>query len=510
MSSSTAHFEGIAASSQPSQVEVWFRRALWFVSAIAGLAVACHFSVMLWAQHEFSQPESVVAAQSMMLAHNGTLYYGLKSYPFTVNAYMPLFYLLDAALIRTGLPAFTAGRLISFAALIAIFALVWRLLLLYTSDRYCAWLGSLLCASTSLLLCWGTVAQVDTLALCFAMAGFYYYSRYAFRGENMLWLAGAFVIAAVFTKQTMLACPTAIFFLLWFRSPRSPMSAIKFGAATAGITLAGVLIINAALHGRFLDNTVFANINPFAPAKLWQHAQYIVRVTGPLMIVAILGAWAAMKGQAKALYVYLGLAAAVLAVTAAKIGSDSNYQIESTVLVILCSCAALHSLDFFPRLFGGSKSWITLLQLALAIYMVNNFRLIESFLAVRLGREQLFRQEVAALRPYITAQGRVISTEIDAMVHLRGRLDLEPLIYTLLVHAGRIDPEPVRRDLATGAIATVVLYQDVRAPLDPDPELPTLPVSQLDEIRKHYVLAAHIPGPYLDGVFVYTFAGSNP
>jgi hypothetical protein len=504
MSSSTIPLESVAAN-QPSRVEGWFRRALWIVTTIVVIGILCHFGLMLWAQHEFSQPESIVAAQSMMLAHDGTLYYGLKTYPFTVNAYMPLFYLLDAALIKAGLPVFAAGRLISFGALIGIFSLTWRMLWLYTSDRYCAWMGTLLCASTSLLLSWGTVAQVDTLALCLAMAGFYYYSRYTILGENTLPLAAAFVIAAVFTKQTMLACPTAIFFLLWFRNPKT---AIKFGAATGGVALAAALIINAALHGRFFSNTVFSNLNPFAAEKVWQHAQYIIRVTGPLAIVAIAGAKAAMRGRGKALYGYLALAAAVLAVTAPKIGSDSNYQLESTVLLILCSCATLQSLNFFPLLFQGSKSRVTLLQLALAVYLINNFRLTESFLATRLAREQLFRQEITELQPYIATHGRVISTDIDAMVHLRGRIDIEPLIYTLLVHAGRIDPEPVRRDLAAGAIPTVVLYQDLRAPLDPDPELPTLPAVQLDEIRKHYILAAHIPGPYLDGVFVYKPSGA--
>ena len=66
---------------------------------------------MLWADNSFAGPESVVAAQSMMLERNGTLYYGLNGYPYTVCAYMPTFYLLEAGLSEAwaALPTLRAG-----------------------------------------------------------------------------------------------------------------------------------------------------------------------------------------------------------------------------------------------------------------------------------------------------------------------------------------------------------------------------------------------------------------
>ncbi len=325
--------------------ETWCRRVLLVASAIAVIALVCHFALMLWAQHEFSSPESVVAAQSTMLAREGTLYYSLRDYPYTVSAYMPVFYLLEAALIKAGLPAYLAGRLISFAALLGIFAMVWRILMIYTRHRYYAWTGLVLCVSTSLVLTWGTVGQVDTLAVYFAMLGFYYYSRYLIQGENTLGMAAACTIAACFTKQTMVACPAAIFFSLWFRDRKL---ALKFAAAVAGACAALVLCITAALGPRFLGNTVFANINPFAWRKVAQHVQYLSMFAGQLVIVAVVGFRPVMRSPAKVLFLYLGLAACVWGITAPKIGSDSNYQIETTVILILCACVVLHALDYFP------------------------------------------------------------------------------------------------------------------------------------------------------------------
>ena len=89
-----------AVSPVVTQVEHWFRRGLWVASAMAAILLLCYVATSWWAANELSPPESVVAAQSLMLAHDGTLYYDLNHYPYTVCAYMPSFYWLDSGLIR--------------------------------------------------------------------------------------------------------------------------------------------------------------------------------------------------------------------------------------------------------------------------------------------------------------------------------------------------------------------------------------------------------------------------
>jgi hypothetical protein len=159
----------------------------------------------------------------------------------------------------------------------------------------------------------------------------------------------------------------------------------------------------------------------------------------------------------------------------------------------------------------NSKSWVTLLQLPLAIHLVLNFRIVEPFLVTRFMHERQFRQQVAAERPYLADGGRVLSADINGVTHLRGSLEVEPLIYTLLVRGGRIDPQPVLRDIAAQTFSTIVLYRDVNRPFSTDLELLACTDAQLDEVRKHYQLVAHIPGPYLSGVFIYkpAFGGGH-
>src|SRR6185312_10511234 len=135
---STTELSAAGASPAASSVEQGFRRGLWVVSALAAIVLLCYLATMLWAVNELSPPESVVAAQSLMLVHDGTLYYDLKHYPFTVCAYMPSFYWLESGLIRAGFSAVHAGRWISFAALLGLIVLCGRIVFLYTCDRHAA------------------------------------------------------------------------------------------------------------------------------------------------------------------------------------------------------------------------------------------------------------------------------------------------------------------------------------------------------------------------------------
>jgi hypothetical protein len=205
----------------------------------------------------------------------------------------------------------------------------------------------------------------------------------------------------------------------------------------------------------------------------------------------------------------LAAAAGVMALTAPKIGSDLNYQLETMTVLCLCAGWSLHRLEFFPLWLRRDPGWVTLLEIPLLLHISLNVTLTAKAVLERNGLEDLRRQEIAALRPYLErARGPVLSVQIDPLLQTGRRLEVEPLIYTLLVDAGAVDPEPLRRDLANGRFALVLLYEDLFAgaawanPLR-NPEIPSLPESHLREIRENYRLAGHVPGPLLGGDYLY-------
>ena len=494
----------VETASPPATVlrtELWFRRILLAFAFLAAVCLLGQLAMLFWAQNAFTGGECVVAAHSTMLARDGTLYYDLNHYPYTVAPYTPLYYLLDAGLQKLGLPAYTAGRLISFLALTGIVALAWFIALLYTKDRYTAATATLVCASSTLLLYWGTVGQVDVLALFWSLAAFYLYSRYAILGERTLIRCGLCVLLAFFTKQTFLACPAAIFLLLWFRNRKL---AIQFGAACFAIAAVVALTLDTLLHGRFLADTVRANLNPYSSQKLLSQLRFTLLTASPLVLIAALGARQAIRPISSAPFVYLGFATLTFLSAAPKVGADLNYQLEFTVLLMLCAALSLHALDFFRLSFVRSRSWITLLQLPLGVFLAVNCRASVTAIVTHYAAEQQTRAEFAAVKNSLANSGRVLSADYNALVRLRGRLDVEMAFYRLLVDSGLVDPEPLRRDLAASAFSTVVLLQDARDPEGSlDMEISTLPAPLLEEVRNHYRLVERIPGPALNGVYVY-------
>lgn len=489
-----------------SNVEHKFRIGLWIASALSLIALGGCLVTVFHSVNEFSPPESVVAAQSLMLAHDGTLYYDLNHYPYTVCAYMPVFYMLEAGLIHAGLPAMQAGRLISLASWCGIVYLCFHLVLLYTGDRTASRVSAILAASSSLLLFWGSTGQVDTLAVFFALSAFFQFSRFQVRGEATLLYAALFAGLALFTKQTMVAAPSAICVSLWLRDKkRALLFATLFSAAMA----AAILAVNIALSGRFLSNTVLANMNPMVVNKLLDQLRFFGSVSGCLALTAAAGFAKMIRGRAGAVCIYLISVTLIFLATAPKIGSDTNYQIELTAVLAIASAISLHELEFFPLLFLGSKKWVTLLLLPIAVHAAVGYRATVNTVLFRWGMEAQWRALENELRPFVPAKGGlVLSGDYNSMVQLRQRLDIEPLIYTLLVSAKVVDPEPVRRDLERGAFSTVILGENVFGPKPEfNPELGALPEAQLDAIRAHYRLKKHVDSPFSGGLYIYLPAG---
>ena len=475
------------------------RGMLFVLSVAGGLGTAAHFALAIWAQNEFTQPESIVVGQVRMLNQGGTLYQSLKDYPYTVNAYMPVGYGLQAGLQKLGLSPYVAGRLISMVALLALGWLVYRILWLYSSDRRCAWLGASLCGCTSGLPFWGTVGQMDMLAITLALAAFHQFSRYwMLRTDSLRW-AVALTVLAMFTKQTVLAAPAAILVALWLRDKRP---AWRFAVTAGGVGVGLVLLANFLTDGRFLANTLYANINPFAWEKIEQHGVFWLIASGQLAIITGLGARLLWRRDSRPVLIYLGLAFLVLMLTAGKVGSDSNYQVESTVLLVIATCLSLHAWGFFDLVFTGSRSRVPLLVMPLLLHVLLNVRLEIPNLIGRYAKEVQFREQTAVVLGQV-GPGRVLSADTNALIHLGRPLEVEPLIYRLLVEAGRIDPARVTQDLAARRFATVILYHDLNQTEALHAEIPTLPAAQLAEIRRHYQRVAHIPGPYLGGLYLY-------
>jgi hypothetical protein len=275
------------------------------------------------------------------------------------------------------------------------------------------------------------------------------------------------------------------------------------GLGCAGLAI--VAALNWATSGGYWSNAVLANLNPFSLAKLGDQLDYFGLTAGALCLLAAAGLAGPKIRGLHPFAIYLGFSTVMFLATASKIGSDLNYQIETVTALSLSAALALDRLRFFALLFAGDKGWVTLLQIPLLFHMVLNCAVTGKVALQRVVRDLDRQDQFAALTPLIGQSGRLLSVEIDAVLQTGRLIEVEPLIYTLLVNAGMSDPEPVLEDLRQGRFERVVLYEDVfdkqREPLNL--EAPSLPAKHLRAISEEYALLQYVPGPLMGGVYVY-------
>ncbi len=503
LSPELAHADAESAVLRPDVRERGLHRALQLASILTAFGLVAVFAVALWAQNGLTPVEGIVGLHSHMFAQGQGLYHPLNQYPYTVAAYGPIYYSLCAMLDRLGVPIYLAARGISILALLGALWFCWRILRrLVPGDAAARATGLLLAASTANLLYWGTVGQVDMLAVCCSLAAFSTFLDWR-AGNGSIWLAAIFVVLAVFTKQTAIASGAAIGLTLLREDRRTAFRWIP-AVAFAGGSIAAVLQI--ATHGAYLDSAIFANLNPFASTKLLDQGQYFLLTAGGLLLTFLCGV-PSLARRAGPLVLYTGLSIIVWLLTAPKIGSDLNYQLEMTLLLAIAAGVGLGQMGFFPAVIANRRTPITLLQIPIVLHIALNLTLTARTAAERAVFESVKTAEIESLRPYLRPDdSRVLGGSYDATLQLRGRIEVETLIYSLLVEAGRIDPGPVQRDLEAGRFDTVILPFDVSAPQKPEwltAELASLPQTQLDAVRTHYRLVKHLDGAFLNGNYIY-------
>jgi len=492
-----------SAFAVPSSRERAVRGVLKLASILAAVGMAAVFAVAFWARNGLTPVEAMVGLHSHMFARGEGLYHPLNQYPFTVAAYGPIYYSLCALLDRFGVPIYLAARTISILSLLGALWFGWRILArLVPDDAAARATGLLLAAVTANLLYWGSVGQVDMLAVCCSLAAFSSYLDWR-DGRGSIWLAGLCVVFAVFTKQTAVAGGATIGLLLLWEDRRAAARWIPAVALT-GATIAAAL--QWATNGAYLDNAIFANLNPFQADKLVDQAKYFLLTAGGLLLTAACGVRYATRRTAP-LFLYTSLALAVWVLTAPKVGSDLNYQLEMTLLLALAAGVGLDQMGFFSAVISNRRTAITLLQIPIVLHVALNLTLTARTAAERAVFDSAKTADIEALRPYWgTAKRRVLGGHYDATLQLRGRIEVETLIYTLLVEAGRVDPGPVLRDIEAGRFDTVMLPFDVKAGPTPtwlNAEVTPLPKVQLDAVRAHYRLVKHLDGAFLNGNYIY-------
>ena len=216
--------------------------------------------------------EGIVWQQALlMFTHDA--YGPINQFPAIVFHYTPLYHvvvLLIEALSHWDI--LFIGRTVSICSTLLIVILVGLIVARAAPPdiprRYRFLVGAasgLLILSITPIYYWSQLMRVDMLALLFTLTGFWFGLK-AFQRPAYIYLAAAFFMAAVYTKQTEIIAPLALFGLMLFLKPRLALTGL-------GTCLIGGLMILATLfyqtEGQFLKHILLYNINVFDFSRLY-------------------------------------------------------------------------------------------------------------------------------------------------------------------------------------------------------------------------------------------------
>lgn len=425
---------------------------------------------------ELDYGEGIVLWQTDRVLHLREAYHALDRYPYVVFHYPPLYHLL-ARLCRIVFPdPLVAGRVVALASAVGVAVLVGLIVGLGTRGPTRRTVAASVIASLLVFhlpnINWVPFMRVDMTALFFSLLGLFVFLRRP--GIRGCALAGLAFVAALFTKQSMVAAPGAVLgVLLLAGRTREAVTLGSVMAATGG-ALAGLLSL--ATDGQFVRHTVAYNANPFDLAQL---ARFMVSnllgmnalaglaLALPLTMlstkrsVGVASDDAALGRQRVLLTAALYFVAAFgISLSAGKMGAWRNYFLEWNVACcILIGLLTARVLRRGPSRHPGAAA--TAIILVVGVVGFTRLGTTVQQGAVIAGRNAELNRIAAdagrVLDIMRATPGPIFSDDMTLLVKAGREIPWEPAIVTVLAATGAWDERPALEMISTGRFELIVV-----------------------------------------------------
>ncbi len=498
---------------EPAAPEPGSRRRDWFIvvleaallgvaALLAGLlpALPARWGAVVAYPYQIDVTEGYLLEQAAALARGESIYRPVDETPFLVGNYPPLmpwvYGMLNGA--RADSRSLPLGRWLVVAATVATTLLigwiVWR-----RGGR----IGPAVAAGLVFIVSyevhqWSALVRVDLPALALTLAGLALFVSSPRRWPTVA--SGLLFVAAVYTRQTMLAAPAAcaVSCLLFDRRRLAWLA----GPALA-VGVAALVALQAGTDGEFLRHIVTYNANTMDWAawrmlmrnEIWFFHRWIIVAAGVAAIAAGVRWWRERPrtagveesgedrtaGWAVAIYTVLAMQSLV---AYAKVGAAPNYVLEPLAAGAIWVGAATAQL-----MNGGGRGRLLARGAALAVAAVLalhgahlwNLRPIVFSSPTPTPEDRRLAGEVA--RAARQTAGGVMSEE-PIFTMLAGKQVLfDPFIMTQLAREGKWDERRVSAMLERGEFELLIVNEDLATPRE---TYDRYTAGMAESVRDHY------------------------
>lgn len=367
---------------------MWKRIALIFVIVLLGAGLVSYLSrarAAVVSPLELDYGEGTVLWQTENLPHLSTAVHPLGTYPYILFNYTPVYHAATWMAAHYMPGSLAAGRVVSVLSMLGICVIVASIVWWATRT----WTG-LLCGIVGGLFIlhlpnadWSLLMRVDTIGIFFTYLGLAIFLA----SNKRPWLnyvAFAFFLLAIYSKQTLIAAPAACLVCLFIQNRRLLLQVL---ALCAGAGLAILAVLGAITHGEIVHHFFKYNVSPFHWKRGIYLALLLVRQSAPIVILGLIFAAKVTykrfgsasprqylnmarnaltsdgRSRAGLVFVLYLVIASVTSVSIAKVGANVNYLLEW--LFACCLLAAL-CLEDLLSLSRGKAAPLQALGLAVA------------------------------------------------------------------------------------------------------------------------------------------------
>ena len=316
-------------------VFILLRAALALLLAVHCYYYGAYILSILRYEYLIDYGESFVLNQACLLRNGWSifdLYSSIETPPFLLINYPPVYPWL-VSFFQGDQVSFIPGRIVSVFASVGIVLLIMGFLMQFRlRDRWVLLFPPVLFATYAFYL-WSGLYRVDMLALFFLMGSLFF-----LRWEKVPPLAGAlFLILAVYTRQTLLPLPGAIFLVSIFTGNRRWQKLFLYWLAGS---FAVFLMFQFFTGGEFMWHTVIGNRNILMMSNLRTWANHLLRFSVFFILAWLFSLYSLWKqkdidGGWKALLILFSIFSALFVLTISKVGSAVNYLLEWYIAMII-------------------------------------------------------------------------------------------------------------------------------------------------------------------------------
>lgn len=444
-----------------------FARLAGVLAALALGAQALYFFWYSYRAIVFPYPldygEGPILQLARELAAGRALYPPVAEPPYLIASYEPAYQLICALGVRLFGVQFWFGRLVSVLSVVAIAAVVARIVYAESRDRLAAFIAGSAIFAMPHFVVWGSFMRVDAFALALATVGLWLFQRGARVG------GGALFALAVFTRRTSVAAMGAAY--LEYAVTRGWPRGIALGLVQAAVIVALLAGANAWSGGGMYEHLMLHTSTSLGKAwwslanvwwLLWSRENPSPLSLWPLWFALSVGAagWALVTRRARLLVVWFALAAGVF-LTGGRIGAAHNYFMEPTAVGMM-----LFGLLYAELAAGGERARLLAGALALAVVAQLAWTVVRFTPTYEILQLRVDAGSSARVVELIRAADGPVLVEDTGLTLVAGREPpLMPFEFTMLARAGAIDPGPVYAAAREGRYALIVTRFD---PFDPE------------------------------------------